>query len=92
LLARGAPPVGGADELANVPMLGGVYLAGTGRETADQAFVQGVFQRVLDGQNAVSWSPEAVADDARLNRLTVMGYVGLAVFVALSVAGVVFLR
>jgi uncharacterized damage-inducible protein DinB len=44
-----------------------------------------VFQRVIESQNAVSWSPEALAEDARRGRLAVFGYVAVAI---LSVAAV----
>jgi hypothetical protein len=67
-------------------LLAGCYLAATGRNSTDQAFVPGVFQRVADGQNLVAWSPEATARDARLNRLTVLGYFGIALLVLVTVA------
>src|SRR5581483_2552841 len=86
LLARGVPPVGGPDELATVPMFGGIYLAATGRDSKQQAFVEGVFQRVIESQNAVSWSPEALAEDARRTRLAVAGYVAVAVLAAAAAA------
>jgi hypothetical protein len=91
LLARGIPPVGGTDELASVPMFGGLYLAATGRDGKQQAFVEGVFQRVLESQNAVSWSPEALADDARRNRVAAVGYVLVALLVAVTIAAVYWL-
>ncbi len=87
ILARGVPPVGGPDDLAGVPMFGGIYLAATGRDGKQQAFVEGVFQRILESQNAVSWSPEALAEDARRNRLAAFGYAGVALLtVAAGVA------
>lgn len=85
LLARGVPPVGGADEYGTAPMFGGIYLAATGRDTRQQAFVEGVFQRVIESQNAVSWSPEALAEDARRRRLANLGYVLLVVLMAAAV-------
>lgn len=90
LLSRGVPPVGGGrDEFADVPMFGGVYLAATGRDARQQAFVPGVFQRVVESQNAVSWSPDALAEDARLNRLTMLGYAGSVVLFAIA-AGAIY--
>ena len=79
------PPVGGADEYGSVPMFGGIYLAATGRDGKQQAFVEGVFQRVIESQNAVSWSPEALAEDARRSRLAVVGYAAVAVLAVAAV-------
>ncbi len=42
---------------------GGVYLAGTGSQM--RAFLSGVFGRLLENQNYVSWAPEAIAADRR---------------------------
>ena len=46
-----------------------------------QAFVAGVFQRVIDGQNQVSWSPQAFAEDASLSRWATIGYTALTLLV-----------
>jgi hypothetical protein len=64
-------------------LFGGCYIAATG---SDPAFVAGVFQRLIDHQNAVTWSDGAFEDDARSHRLTTIGYtvlivVGLAILV-----------
>jgi hypothetical protein len=91
LLARGVPPVGGSDDLAEVPMFGGVYLAATGREGKQQAFVEGVFQRIIESQNVVSWSPGALAEDARRTRLAMLGYAAVALLTVAAVAAVVFM-
>lgn len=85
ILARGVPPVGGRDEYGAVPMFGGIYLAATGRDGKQQAFVEGVFQRVIESQNAVSWSPEALAEDARRGRLAVAGYSAVAVLTVAAI-------
>jgi hypothetical protein len=42
---------------------GGVYLAGTGQGAS--AFSSGVFLRLLQSQNFVSWTPQAVASERR---------------------------
>jgi len=89
LLSRGLPPVGGYDELSTVPMLGGCYLAATGTMEHDQAFVEGVFKRVIESQGAVSWSPEAMAADARLKRFVLLGYIAVVVF-ALAAGGAAY--
>lgn len=88
LLGRGIPPIGGGDDLATSSMFAGCYLAATGRETSQQAFVEGVFQRVLEGQNLVSWSPGALAEDSKRSRFVMLGYlmVGLLVVAAGAVA------
>jgi hypothetical protein len=85
ILARGIPPVGGPDELGRVPMFGGLYLAATGRDAKQQAFVEGVFQRIIESQNAVSWSPEALAEDARRTRLAMAGYAAVAVLTVAAI-------
>jgi hypothetical protein len=91
LLSRGLPPVQGpvGDPATGLPLFAGCYLAGTGETPDGQAFVPGIFQRVTDGQDLVSWAPEATAEDARLDRLTTLGYVGI---VLLLLATIVALR
>jgi hypothetical protein len=88
MLSRGLPPVQGpvGDPAAGLPLFVGCYLAGTGRTADAQAFVPGIFQRVGDGQNLVAWAPEAVAEDARLNRLATLGYIGIVLLLAATVA------
>ncbi|MBN9520706.1 hypothetical protein J0H58_19675 [bacterium] len=88
LLSRGLPPVHGpaGDPAAGLPLFAGCYLAGTGRTPDGQAFVPGVLQRVSDGQNLVAWAPEALAEDARLNRLTALGYAGAVLLAVIAVA------
>jgi hypothetical protein len=89
LLATGIPPVGGDDDLGDAPLYGGCYIAATGTQEGDgQAFVQGVFQKVIEAQDKVQWTPEARAADARLGRLITLGYAGLAAAVLAGVAAV----
>lgn len=59
------------------PMVGGVFLAATGADASRQAFVEGVFRRLLRGQNAVTWSPEALEDESSQLRVVRLGYLGL---------------
>jgi hypothetical protein len=89
LLSRGLPPVHGpvGDPAAGLPLFAGCYLAGTGRTPEGQAFVPGIFQRVTDGQNLVSWAPEAADEDARFHRLMMLGYVAIVLLLAATVAG-----
>lgn len=86
LLATGIPPVGGDDDLADAPLYGGCYIAATGTAGDGQAFVQGVFQKVIEAQDKVQWMPEARAADARLGRLLNLGYTGMAVVVLAGLA------
>src|SRR5262249_35227129 len=61
------------------PLYAGCYLAATGREApSQQAFVPGVFRRLLDEQNYVCWTAEAAREEARYHRWARCGYVGLA--------------
>lgn len=61
----------------------GCYLAGTGPNTETQAFIPGVFHRLIEEQDNVSWTNEALREDARYHRLTTLGYLTLALAVAL---------
>jgi hypothetical protein len=62
------------------PRLGGCYVAGTGADERDQAFVTGVLRRAIECQDAVRWTPDALADDAAFHRYALAGYVGLGLF------------
>jgi hypothetical protein len=73
VLTRGL--VTGSD---GAPRFGGCYLAGTGADSAQQAFVPGVFRRLTEAQNDVAWTPQARAEDARYQRLAGLGYTILA--------------
>jgi hypothetical protein len=69
-------------------LFGGCYLAATGAERdKDQAFVRGVLARLLENQNYVSWTEQALAEDARCHTATLAGYVVMAVVVALLGVG-----
>ncbi|WP_435020374.1 type VI secretion protein IcmF/TssM N-terminal domain-containing protein [Tundrisphaera sp. TA3] len=73
---------------ANAPrLLGGCYLAGTGLDAErDQSFVAGVFRRLVENQNAVSWTREALASEADDRRWTTIGLAGIVGFVAALIA------
>lgn len=71
-----------AEDLEGLPLFGGCYLTGTGDKMHRQAFVTGVFQRLLDDQASVAWTRRAYADDRRAWRITQMGYAGIAVLAA----------
>jgi type VI protein secretion system component VasK len=62
-------------------MVGGFYLAATGSNPErDQAFVPGVFQHLVQHQNAVAWTQDALDEEADYRRWTVYGYAALAIF------------
>jgi len=76
LLAQGF-----ADEPGRPPMLAGAYLAGTGPDVSDQAFVAGVIQQIVSLQNSVAWTPEAEAEEADYRRMTWVGYFTIVIAV-----------
>jgi hypothetical protein len=50
-------------------LFGGCYLSGTGRdEKRDQAFMAGVFRRLIEEQNFVSWTSRALQADSSYQR------------------------
>lgn len=72
-----------AAEDGGPPLFGGCYVAGTGRDAAhEQAFVAGVFRRLIENQNYVSWTDEALEEEAGNQRWTNFGYTGLGIAVA----------
>jgi hypothetical protein len=78
---------GSPEDLESLPLFGGCYLAGTGDKPNRQAFVSGVFQRMVDDQAAVAWTKQAYDDDRRAWRLTRIGYAVMAVLaVAIGIA------
>lgn len=46
-----------------IPLFGGCYLAATGKTERETAFAAGVFSRLLESQNYVSWTPRAYEKD-----------------------------
>lgn len=55
--------------------IGGVYVAATGRDPArDQAFIPGVFRKVIEYHESIAWTDRALAEDARYHRLAKLGY------------------
>jgi hypothetical protein len=75
---------------AGEPILfGGCYLAGTGLdEKLDQAFVGGVFRRLLEEQDFVSWTSRTLAADTTYRRWALYSYLFLALLLLVG-AGVV---
>lgn len=70
-------------------MFGGCYIAGTGREASRQAFIPGIFRRLLEEQDNVIWTQRALADEANYRRLANLGYAAIVVM-AVSVAGLLY--
>jgi len=67
-------------------LFGGCYLGATGANPAgEQAFVPGVIQRLIEEQNNVSWTGQAVAEDESYSRWARLGYGALGGFAALVV-------
>lgn len=81
LLALALAPDG-----AQPPLLAGCYIAGTGQDEREQAFLAGVLRRAVEQQNTVRWSADALAEDRAYHRYAVAGYLALIAFLALVVA------
>ena len=70
------------------PLLGGAFLCATGPDAArEQAFVHDVFSLLIENQNYVSWTPEALDENRDYVRWARLCYIGIA----LLAAGFVFL-
>jgi hypothetical protein len=69
------------NDLDALPLFGGCYLTGTGNRPFRQAFVTGVFRRLIDDQAAVAWTRYAYAEDQRFWRLTRIGYAVIVILV-----------
>jgi hypothetical protein len=73
-------------------LFGGCYLTATGANAAkEQAFVPGVFQRLVEEQNNVSWTSQALAEDSKYGQYAQLASVALGIFLLVVVAGGVFL-
>ena len=46
----------------------------------EQAFVPGVFQQLVQNQNCVAWTDEALAEETDYRRWTMYGYAALGIF------------
>jgi len=56
-------------------LFGGCFLAATGADAEkEQAFVHGVFRSLIENQNYVSWSKDALEEEAEYARWTRIGY------------------
>lgn len=68
-------------------MLTGCYLAATGEDAVrGQGFAGGIFPQLVQVQNHVAWTQEALADDRTCRWLALLGYAGLVVGAVAAVA------
>ncbi len=65
-------------------MFGGCYFAGTGEPTTEQAFASGVFLRMIQDQDNVTWTADHISEDASLLRLARFSRAFLMVFIVLG--------
>jgi len=76
------------------PWFGGLYLSGTGSNPAlEHAFVPGVMRRLIEEQDYIAWTNEALDEDVRFQQLSMYlyGVLGLiALLTALLIAWAVF--
>lgn len=69
---------------------GGLYLAGTGPDVErDRGFVSGVFQRLPENQNSVTWTPDAITLESDYHRWTRYGY-GLFVLLIIAIVALIY--
>jgi hypothetical protein len=67
-------------------LFGGCYLAGTGSDpTTQQAFVSGVFKRMVQDQDLVSWTSDAIEADTSYRRLAHTVSLGLTLVITVEV-------
>ncbi|GIW83007.1 MAG: hypothetical protein KatS3mg105_4814 [Gemmatales bacterium] len=74
------------------PMFAGCYVAATGsNHDKEQAFLPGVFRRLIEEQNYVCWTDEILAREAKYRFWAKVGYtiIALAVLAVVSLSGYV---
>jgi hypothetical protein len=66
---------------------GGFYVGATGADpNVNQAFVSGLFRRMLDNQSKVTWTDEALEEETDYQRWATFGYASMAAFCAALIA------
>lgn len=85
LLARSVT-VADPGDTETLPLFGGCYLAATGKTERETAFVSGVFSRLTESQNYVSWLPKAFHDERSYGRYTIIGYLLSALLMVATIA------
>src|SRR5262249_22330083 len=76
-------------------LFGGCYIAATGRDPVrEQAFIAGVFRRLIENQTFVSWTADAQQEEANFETYTRYGYTGIAAgaVIAAGILAWVYLR
>jgi hypothetical protein len=72
-----------ASDTSAPPLCSGCYVAATGKDARkEQAFVAGVFRRLPENQDFVTWTDEALKEDADAQKWATYGYVALGVAAA----------
>ncbi len=61
------------DATAEAMLFGGCYFAAAGESEDRQAFVKGVFDKLLDQQEELQWTPAAYRQDAKYHQLAQVG-------------------
>lgn len=70
------------------PLCSGCYVAATGKDARrEQAFVAGVFRRLPENQDFVTWTDEALKEDTDAHKWATYGYAALGV-AALALAAI----
>lgn len=73
-------------------LIAGCYLAATGEDAVrGQGFAGGIVPQLLQMQNHVTWTREAVRDDRFCRRLAVAGYAAVATAIVLVIAATIAL-
>src|SRR5262249_53510892 len=75
-------PLGVGSRVREPWLSGGCYFGAAGGEGLRHAFVARVFRRLVESQNAVAWTPAALAEDAACRRWIRVLYVAYAAFLA----------
>jgi hypothetical protein len=76
-----------APQTPNMPLLfGGCYLGCTGSDPSGQAFLPGVLRRLVDEQEAVCWTQQALDEEQEYRRWTRVGYTVVGLFTAAILA------
>ena len=60
---------------------GGCYFAATGMSSDRQAFVRGVFEKLVEEQEQIEWTPQAISEDRRTTWFVYLGVILAVSFV-----------
>lgn len=71
-----------------MPLFGGCYLAATGDSEQRQGFLPGVFDRLVENQNYVSWTDQALSDERWYARRTMLGWFFIILLI-LAMVGII---